>query len=479
MKSISSVVYDYLPVSLQNYVISMYGKKIKKERFVEEYNEWCKFLEKSQYFTINELEEYQNERLKIIIAYAFNYVPYYTAIFNKLRLTPKDIKTKEDLQKLPVLEKDDIRKNFKDLISAESKDKRLKAGHTSGTTGSPLEILWDRNIDILHNVAIWRHRNWAGFKFGERYASLLGRVVVPIKQNKPPFFRINKHWNQYLFSSFHLKSQNLSHYIEMFEKNNIRYMEAYPSTAYILAKYLEQIDSYYNMKSIVTSSETLLPIQREVIEKRFKCKVYDYYGMAERVMFSGECEKQNGHHMHMEYGLTEIVDNENMQVPNGNYGNLVLTGLHNFAMPLIRYKIGDVTAIKKSKCKCGRTLPLLESVTTKAEDIVVTKDGRLISSSVLTHPFKPMHNILKSQIIQDDYNQLVIKIVKRPGYTDSDTDLLIKSMKERTGDEMNIHVEFVDDIPRNNRGKYRWVVSKLPLTFGSDQANNLFSREDS
>lgn len=474
MKNLKSRMYEFLPIGLQNVVISTYGRRIKKERFCKEYFQWRDFLDKSQYFSADELKEYQNEKLRQLIAHAYEYVPYYRRILRDKNLTPEDIKGQEDLQKLPILTKDVIRKEFQKLISTKHPKKTLKLGHTSGTTGSPLEVLWDKNVDILHNVAIWRHRNWAGFQFGDRYATLLGRVIVPIKQQQPPFYRINKPWNQYLFSSFHLSDENLQYYFDEFERNDIRFMEAYPSTAYILARYLQQHNLHYDMKTIVTSSETLLPIQREVIEERFRCKVFDYYGMAERAMFSGECERHNGHHLHMEYGITEIVDNKGNEAPAGTLGRLVLTGLHNYGMPLIRYENGDVSGFKEERCSCGRTLQLLESVTTKAEDIVVTAEGRLISSSVLTHPFKPMHNILKSQIIQEDYDRLVIKIVRREDYSDSDTVSLLKAMQQRVGEKMDISVEFVTDIPLGANGKYRWVISRVPLKFGTKDIGNLF-----
>ena len=474
MKDLKSMLYEFLPISIQNAVISRYGRTIEKERFCKDYYQWQDFLEKSQYFSLHELQEYQDNKLKQLITHAYKYVPYYRKIFRDKNLTPEDIKEQEDLQKLPLLTKDIIRKNFHELISTKHPKNTLKLGHTSGTTGSPLEVLWDRNVDILHNVAIWRHRIWAGFQFGDRYATLLGRIIVPIKQQQPPFYRINKPWNQYVFSSFHLSDENLQYYFDEFERNDIKFMEAYPSTAYILARYLQQHNLHYDMKAIVTSSETLLPIQREVIKERFGCKVFDYYGMAERAMFSGECEKHSGHHLHMEYGITEILDDSNEVVADGKCGKLVLTGLHNYGMPLIRYEIGDVSAFKRERCTCGRNLPLLESVATKAEDIVVTSDGRLISSSVLTHPFKPMHNIIKSQIIQEDYDRLVIKIVTGSDYSNNDTEILITAMQQRVGERMNISVDFVTDIPLSLNGKYRWVISKVPLKFGSKEVNNLF-----
>jgi phenylacetate-CoA ligase len=192
--------------------------------------------------------------------------------------------------------------------------------------------------------------------------------------------------------------------------------------------------------------------------------VFDFYGLAERVLFATECEAHSGRHLNFEYGLTEIVDGTDHPVKNGKMGVVVSTSLQNLGMPFIRYKTSDVSQIRNQFCSCGRHMLLLDDITTKAEDIVVTPDGRMISPSVLTHPFKPMHNIEKSQIIQEEMNHIIIKIVKRPGYSENDTQTLLASFKERVGNDMDIMIEFVDDIPTTKSGKFRWVISKVPLT---------------
>lgn len=474
MSKIVDLTYAAAPQFVQNAIISFYGSKIKKERFNEIYHDISSLFDQTQYYSYEELINYQNEKLCDLVRHIYNNVPFYRRIFDKNKLTPSDIKSRNDLHKLPVINKKDVRENFNGFINENIKLNDLKVGHTSGTTGTPFEILWDQKVEIVTNAALWRHRGWGGFKFGDKYATLLGRVVVPMSRKRPPFHRINYPWNQYLFSSFHLKDKYIGYYIDEFEKQDIRFLEAYPSTAYILARYLEQHNLFYKMKGIFTSSETLLPIQRELIEKRFQCKIFDYYGSAERVMFSGECEKHKGHHLCLEYGITEILNEKDEPVSTGEYGRAVLTGLHNYGMPLIRYEVGDICSIQTKECSCGRGLPLLGPITTKAEDIVVLPDGRLISSSVLTHPFKPLENIEKSQIIQEDYNAITVKMVKLSGYDDKNTKVLVDSLKQRLGQDVSISVEFVKDIPPGPNGKYRWVISKVPITLGGEQIENLY-----
>jgi phenylacetate-CoA ligase len=242
-------------------------------------------------------------------------------------------------------------------------------------------------------------------------------------------------------------------------------MDAYPSTAYILGRYLMSQNENIPLRGVFTSSETLHSIQREVIEQAFVCKVFDYYGLAERTIFATECEIHTGYHINLDYGIVETIDQNG---PIGNFdrpGRIVTTGLHNWAMPLIRYETSDITTLSSTHCSCGRSFPLMEAITTKAEDIVVTPDGRHISPSVLTHPFKPMHNIKESQISQSTSNHILVKIVRRLEYTDKDTQQLLDGLRERLGTDVSIELDFVSEIPREPSGKFRWIISQVPLGF--------------
>jgi phenylacetate-CoA ligase len=196
--------------------------------------------------------------------------------------------------------------------------------------------------------------------------------------------------------------------------------------------------------------------------------------MSEAVLFGGECGKGPGLHLSSEIGIAEVLDDHDQPVPPGSHGRLVGTGLVNRAMPLLRYEIGDVSALNPERCPCGRGLPRLDPVTTKAEDIVVTPDGRLVSSSTLTHPFKPLHQVARSQIVQEAPDHIRIRIVPRTGYGEADTRHLIEEMRRRLGAGVRIDVEIVDDIPVGATGKYRWVVSRVPLRFGAGADRNLF-----
>jgi phenylacetate-CoA ligase len=446
---------------MQTVFLNAYALRVHKERYGNRFLRIYENLLNSQYFTSDEIEQYQNKQLRLLVQNAYETVPYYKDLFHRNHLKPADIRSSSDLHKIPLLTKEIIKANFDRLISGSFRKRDLVHGHTSGTTGTPLDVLWDRNTCIYTNAVDWRQKNWAGIRYRDKIALILGRMVVPARNTEPPFWKMDYLHNQLWLSAFHLSDRYLGHYFDKLEKFCPVALEGYPSTTYLLARYLNEQGRIFPLKAVLTSSETLYPLQREAIEKAFDCRVFDFYGMAERVIFATECEAHADHHLNFEYGLTEIVDEEGNPTDAGNHGLVVSTSLQNFGMPLIRYKTSDVSAFKPHACTCGRQMPLLENITTKAEDIIVSPDGRLISPSILTHPFKPMVNIEKSQIIQEDMNSIRVRIVRKPGYTENDTETLLQGLQPRVGHDMKIYVEYADDIERTSSGKYRWVISRV------------------
>ncbi len=458
-------LYAAVPPFVQSLLVTSYAVSIHLERYGEQFRRQLEELEKTQWFSPEELVEYQNRKLRALVGHAYLTVPYYRWVMQKRNLTPADIRTGEDLHKLPVLTKTEVRKHQKHLLSSAYRKGQLIHGHTSGTTGSPLEFYWDKQMCVFNNAAFWRQARWAGLNPGDRFAVALGRTIAPTTQKKPPFWRMNYLHNQLWISSFHLSEGNLRHYIDKLQKFQPLALECYPSTAYIIARYLESRNETFPVKAVLTSSETLFPFQREVIEKSFDCRVYDYYGLAERVVFASECDRHEGRHLNMEYGICEILDGDNNPLEGKKEGYVVGTSLHNYAMPFIRYRTSDLSAMKKKNCSCGRALPLIEDITTKAEDIIVTPTGNFISPSILTHPFKPMKTIRMSQIVQDKIDHILIKVVPEPEYSRKDASMLLMEFRKRVGPRVHVDLEEVPDIPRMASGKFKWVISKIPMQF--------------
>lgn len=461
-----AAVYAATPVWGQNLLLTAFSTWLERERYSGRYDEFQELLARTEWYSQADLEAYQDERLRVVVAHAYEHVPFYRERFDALKLTPADIRTRADLPKLPLLTRDDIRERFDDLRSRAFPAGSLRTGHTSGTTGTPLTIGYDRDTVWMTYAVFDRHYRWAGCRLGrdgDRIAVARGNVIVPLDQRTPPFWRRNHRHHQLLLSSFHLSKQNLPAYFDALAAFQPAVMDGYPSTLFLLAKYLQTTGQYFPVKAAITSSETLYDFQREVIEERFKCRVFDYYALAERAVFSHECDRHEGHHLAMEYGIAEVTDDAGAPLPRGTVGRLVGTSLHNLAMPLLRYVTNDHTGLRKGSCSCGRHLELMEDVTTKAEDVLTLGDGRLISPSVLTHPFKPLDCIEGSQIVQTEPTAVTVRLIPRATYTEAHSTQLVRELRARLGDDVRIDVQFVDQLETSKNGKFKWVISKVPL----------------
>lgn len=466
MNRIASTLYRVAPVWGQNLLLTGYGRLLDRERYSGRFAEFCELLQKTQWMSPAEIQAYQDERLRKVVAHAYEQVPFYRRRFDQIGLKPADVRGQADLPKIPLLTRDDVQRHFNDLLSRAVKPRALRSGHTSGTTGTPLTVGYDRDTVWMTYAVFDRHYRWAGCRFGgagDRVAVARGNVIVPLGQPSPPYWRENRRHRQLLLSSFHMSATTLGLYFQALAQFRPTVMDGYPSTLYLMAKYLERQRMTFPVRAAITSSETLYDFQRAVIEKRFACRVFDYYALAERTVFSGECDRHEGHHLALEYGIPEIVDGDGSPAPRGSVGRLVGTSLHNLAMPLIRYVTSDMTAIKPGACSCGRSLPMMEDVTTKAEDVLTLADGRLISPSVLTHPFKPLDCIEGSQIVQTAPDAIVVRLVAGPGYTDAHTRHLVAELGHRLGHGVRVDVEQVDRLEPSANGKFKWVISRVPL----------------
>lgn len=466
MNRYAATLYSLAPVWGQNMILTGYSTLLDRERYGGRFGEFRDLLEKAERYSGSELGAYQDERLRAIVKHAYEAVPFYRRRFDEYKLKPSDIRGHDDLPKLPLLTRADIRTHFDDLRSRSVSRGSMRTGHTSGTTGTPLTVGYDADTVWMAYAALDRHYRWAGCRLardGDRIAVARGNVIVPLEQKRPPFWRMNRYQNQMVLSSFHLSKQNLPAYFDALARFQPAVLDGYPSTLYVLAKFLQSRGETFPLRAAITSSETLYDFQRQVIEERFACRVFDYYALAERVVFSGECERHEGHHLAMEYGVAEVVDGQGHPVPPSSVGKLVGTSLHNMAMPLIRYVTNDMTNVREKSCSCGRGLKIMDDVTTKAEDMLTLKDGRLISPSVLTHPFKPLDCIEGSQIVQMDRDSVIVRLIPGPAYTKEHTRHLVTELQARLGDDVRIEVQMVDRLEPAANGKFKWVISHVPL----------------
>ncbi len=460
-------LYRHLPFPLQKLFVAGYGRFILKSRFTADYEELARFLEESERSDPERLRDYQETRLREVVRHAYETVPHYREVMDSLRLRPSDISGIDDLTKLPVLRKEDVRRLGGRLRSRAVRRTALARAGTSATSGSPLPVYRDRPVSLMNHACYMRLRRWAGFPLGTPYATMQGRLVVPHGQRNPPFWRDNPSWNQLIFSTVHLTDENLDIYVEKIRGFGTRALEAFPSCAFILARYLETRNEYLPMDAVTTTGEPLLPLERKLIEERFRTRAFDAYSTAERVVFSTECEEHDGHHLYGEFGITEVVDEEGHRLPPGTPGLLVGTSLHNFGTPMIRYACGDVGALSERRCACGRTLPMMEGLTSRVGDIIVTPDGRMIPAIMVSWSIKDVAAVRQWRIVQKRPDEIRMMIVKDGPLTQKERASMVAYFADRLGPDVHAEIEQVSEIPPSAMGKVRHVISEVPLVWGS------------
>lgn len=456
-------IYDRSPYWAQRALLNAHALRIHRERYGSKFLETMDVLRETQWYSSQQIADYQFTRLEKLLQHAYNTVPFYRALYDAHGVHPSQFRAIDDIQRFPLIDKEAVREAGASIISSTVTKRSLSKGGTSGTTGSPLSLYWDKATCVLTAAVDWRQKEWGGIHYGDKIALFLGRPIVSTGRMKPPFWQYDHLHKMLWMSSFHLSEQHVPSYIRKLAEFKPAAVEGYPSTLFIIARFLEQFGKRVPVKAVFSSSEPLLPPQRRLIEDRFQAPVFDFYGLAERIAFATQCADHQSHHLNFEYALNEIVDHAGNPVPDGAMGHLVGTSLSNFGMPLIRYRTSDVTAVKPGHCDCGRAMKVLAEVATKQEDILVTPDGKMVSPSILTHAFKPLTSILESQIIQEDLNHVRVRLVRLKEVDAEQEAHLRSSLHARLGQDVSIELEYVERIERTSNGKFRWVISKVPF----------------
>lgn len=450
-------IYSRLPVLAQNLCCSIAGFRMRHQRYNRVFRETLDFLKKSQWWSLEEQKEYQNEQLQRIIQHAYQTVPYYQEVMKQRGLVPEDIQTVEDLPKLPVLEKKIVRERFNELQSKNWHTRRRVFGHTGGTTGTAMQLAYDVNSSPWQWAIWWRHHDRFGLTINDSFIGFAGRNVVPLSSFKMPIWRRNLPMHQTYLSVHHLTKQNMPAVAEYLQKRKVNYYSGYPSALYLVAFYfLENGLKLPHPPCVVfTGAETVLSHQRRVIEQAFDTEVADQYGASEYCGNISECEKHT-YHVDMEFGAIEFLPLEGLAP---NVRRIVCTGFWNPVMPLIRYNIGDIATLSQERCPCGRAAPTVEKIDGRIESYIITPDGRQMGR--LDFLFKDSARIEEAQLIQEQIDCLVVKVVRSLGYTDEDEKSFLKDMRHYLGEEIKIDIEYVSEIPRTSNGKFRQIVSKV------------------
>jgi phenylacetate-CoA ligase len=382
-------------------------------------------------------------------------VPYYQSLFQKLGATPDDFRELSDLSRLPVLEKQQVRENPDQFLNRRFDQSRLIEDHTSGSTGEPLRFLLtveQKAYEMAYSIRFWR---WAGYRTGARIAAF--RHYIPRRQTDP-LWQHDKRTRTLFFSVYDMTPANLRAYVEEFNRFQPEFVRGYPSSIYIFAQFAASEGlPMHAPRAVLSSSETLSPEMRAVIERVLQCPVYDWWGTNERVVTACQCERRGPLHVNAEGGILELAPMADNAGESGH--RMIGTGLINHAMPLIRYDLGDLAVAREKPCGCGRGLPCVERILGRVNDTLVTGEQKYIPSVRFYTLFETHDKVRQFQVVQTEPNAVVVRIVPARKFNGAETNELRGKLARFLGDAVKIDFELVDHIKPEPSGKIRNVVS--------------------
>jgi len=449
------LIVRYVVYPVHNFVQGLKGYKTVK---------YEKELMESQWFTPAQIEEIQQEKLRVLIVHAYKNVPFYTRLFDRLKLKPSDIKDIEDMNKLPLLRKENIRKNISAFVAKNIPKKDLKPMMSSGTTGPPIKLFKDKNRDAWRTAARHRMQKVRGSERGDKIVTIYGYSFPRKYFFQGAFLKMVK--NEWVPYGYDLSEKRIGAFVKELEKYNPDFMRAWPSSVYPIAEFAGNNEIDLQPKNIWLHGEVLFRFQRKLIEKNFDCEIFDVFGLRESSVYSFECPEHRGYHLDAENGVIEVLNKDGEHVSRGELGATVFTDFTNFATPLIRYVSEDLAVYAGGgKCPCGRGLPLvIKSVEGRFSDCLSTDDG-FVLPNVVVDLFSNIKAIKNFQVIQKAKDKILVKVDKKPDFSSSDADYIVGNLQKLIKSDVSIEIEYTNLIPLTPSGKKRFVISETPPEF--------------
>ena len=417
--------------------------------------EYYSLYKETQWYGIDEMKLFQLGKLKRLIKHCYENVPFYKKYMVNLGLKPSDIKSVEQIDLFPIINKEFIQKNYSDLIPINiNQIKGVKTGQTGGTTGNPL---FKRN-DANTRSSVWgsykRYEDWMGYLNKDKTLNLMGGYLKDGLKVRAISRVVNALKNSTSVDIYNTSNETFEKIIDLLCKNNFSYIRSYPQFLFSVAQKFEDRGLNFNLKSISLTAEPVLPVHRNLFKNIFNSEVFDQYGCGEIGGVAYECDKHEGLHVTEERVIVEINKNN----------ELILTDLDNYAMPFIRYWNADQAEIKKNRCSCGRQSKLIKRIIGRTCDYIIGINGEFLHPSyfwALMYESKlaKNKNLRKFQIVQNSKTNLLIRLVAEQ-LSDEEKKVLISDITNRIGD-MNIDFSYETEIENTKTGKYRAVINKV------------------
>lgn len=434
----------------------------KKEKTL--YLEHLREVEKMQRQSLDVIHADQLRRLQSLIQHALQQTEYYQQRFVEYGVASDGLKTLADLQRLPILTKDDIRANKDRMVARNISRETLVAKKTSGSTGVSVELFIDEDSNQWKRAVTVAYDRWTGWDIGMKVGAIWGNPEC--YQNWRMYLR-NMLLTRHIFlDTLKMDEPTMQAYHTTLVKKKPEILFGHAHSLFLFARFMEQKGlSGVHPKGIISTCMVLHDFERETIERVFACRVTNRYGCEEVSLIGCECPQGNMH-LNCSSLIVEFLRDGKPVLP-GEPGSIVVTDLTNYGMPIIRYKVGDVgIPSAKVSCACGCNYPIMESLQGRVADYVVTPEGQYISGISLTENFAMyLPGVKQMQIVQESLKLILFRIVKGEMFSEQTVVDLNKLAFARFGSRMSFTVEYVDSIQSEISGKYRFCISKMTNPF--------------
>ena len=427
-------------------------------------NLYQKYNERIEQIVATESNSMAACHLNRLFAFVSEHNSYYSGLVGK----------SPDLESLPVLTKDKIRRNYKDLLSLPQ-GKGAYRNSSGGSTGHPVTLVQD-----------WNYESWRNATQGFYFREFLGVDRDSVKNvwlwgSERDSMRIRDRRfqsacsrllrNTVFLNTFEADETRWLEYIDKKRRFRPVYVAGYAGSLYQIARVARKNNiKLWRPAFVYSSAEMLRGFMREEIESQFSTKVYDFYGSREVGAIAGECSQGNLH-VFVTNNIVEILNDDDHPVAVGEHGRIVVTNLHNYSFPIIRYDIGDTGALSGHVCRCGSKLPVLERLTGRVTDHFVLRDGGLVHGEFVTHLFYYRDWVDRFQVDQLDYDHLRVNIVRRDRTNDSDVHEISHNIRLVMGQGCEIEWQFVDSIDTTPQGKFRFTRNLMSSGTSGEEGN--------
>lgn len=413
---------------------------------------WYREIKKMNNYSPNEIIQWQNNRLQKFIIHVYENTVYYRNLFDKLGIKPENIKTVEDLKKIPPIDKNIIRDYHDEIIPKNIKQISHRKGETGGTTGMPLKYFYDE--DTWGYITAAKIYAWktTGFKYGNRFVTIGSSSLFPT--NKKSWKHIFYHAlrNGIPLNGMNMSDEVCKEYVDILIKKRIQYIYGYAASIFLLTKYVQkQGVSLPLIKGIFTTSEILTPQYRKEMTNVFNCSVMDCYGARDAGITAYEVENGIYH-----VGYNAISEME--LIYDDGTGTLLVTNILNYSFPLIRYRVGDDVCLKSENKESNYNGQTITKVVGRTSDVMIFDNGHKLTAtgfSVMIRKF----NVEAFRMTKISGLSLLVEIQKNISYTDSENELLIQTLKKHIGTEVELELKPVSAFEPLQNGKRQFFIT--------------------